>query len=192
MTTSLRWTSADLETLPDNGKRYEIIDGELHVSKQPHCYHQVSCSNANTLLGVWSRETGLGLVMAAPGLILGDDDDVAPDLVWISKALLTTALGADGHLHTAPELVIEVLSPGRVNERRDRESKLRLYSRRGVQEYWIIDWRTRRIEVYRRDNAQLTLIATMLESDSLSSPLLPGFSCPVRDLFEGIPPVDSE
>ena len=80
-----------------------------------------------------------------------------------------------------------MLSPGRENERRDREAKRKLYSRRGVQEYWIIDWRARQIEVYRRDNAQLSLVATMIESDSISSPLVPGFSCPVRDLFNDIP-----
>ncbi len=192
MTASLRWTSADLDALPDDGKRYEILDGELHASKQPHCYHQLSCSNANTLLGLWSRKTNAGFVMIAPGLVFDDDDDVAPDLIWISKGRLAAALGPDGHLHTAPELVIEVLSPGRVNERRDREAKRKLYSRRGVQEYWIIDWRARRIEVYRRDNAQLSLVATMLDPDSLTSPLLPGFSCPVRDLFEGIPLIGSE
>ena len=192
MTASLRWTSADLDALPDDGKRYEILDGELYVSKQPHCYHQLSCSNANTLLGLWSRKTNAGFGMIAPGLVFDDDDDVAPDLIWISKARLAAALGLDGHLHTAPELVIEVLSPGCVNERRDREAKRKLYSRRGVQEYWIIDWRARRIEVYRRDNAQLSLVATMLDPDSLSSPLLPGFSCPVRGLFEGIPLIDSQ
>ena len=190
-TTSLRWTSADIEALPDDGKRYEVIDGELYVSKQPHCYHQLSCSNANTLLGVWSRTAGLGLVMTAPGLIFDDDDDVAPDLVWISNTRMSAALEPDGKLHMAPELVIEVLSPGHSNERRDREAKRKLYSRRGVQEYWIIDWRSRQIQVYRRDNAQLTLNATMLEPDSLSTPLLPGFSCFVRDLFEGIPLIES-
>ena len=191
-TTSLRWTSADLEAFPDDGKRYEIIDGELYVSKQPNYYHQRVGFKVGNRLETWSNERAAGEVNLAPGLIFDDDDDVAPDVIWVSRAGLSSALGPDGKLHTAPELVIEVLSPGRVNERRDREAKLKLYSRRGVQEYWIIDWRTHRIEVYRRDNAQLTLIATMLESDSLSSPLLPGFSCPVRDLFEEIPLVDSE
>src|SRR5437764_15392510 len=60
MATTLRWTSADLENLPHNGNRYEIIDGELIVSKQPHYYHQLVCSNAIGLLAVWSRGTNLG------------------------------------------------------------------------------------------------------------------------------------
>ena len=63
---------------------------------------------------------------AAPGLIFADDDDVAPDVVWISRERLAGTLDQTGHLHTAPELVVEVLSPGSVNERRDREVKLKL------------------------------------------------------------------
>ena len=77
-------------------------------------------------------------------------------MVWISYERLTTALQPDGKLHTSPELVIEVLSPGSENERRDREVKLKLYSRRGADEYWIINWRERRLEVYRHDEGILT------------------------------------
>ncbi|PYP88675.1 MAG: hypothetical protein DMF61_05690 [Blastocatellia bacterium AA13] len=187
MTVSRRWTSADLEALPDDGKRYEIIDGELHVSKQPSYYHQRIGFKIGTCLEAWSLSTGAGEVNIAPGIIFDDDDDVAPDLIWISKARLATALGADGKLHAAPELVVEVLSPGQVNERRDREAKLKLYSRRGVQEYWILDWRRRQVEVYRRSNAQLQLSAALFEADLLSSPLLPGFSFAISDLFKDIP-----
>ena len=99
---------------------------------------------------------------------------------------IATALGKDGKLHTSPELVIEVLSPGAVNERRDREAKLKLYSRRGVDEYWILDWLRRRVEVFRRKNAQLELIATLAESDTLTTPLLPAFACPIAGLFSGL------
>ena len=111
----------------------------------------------------------------------------APDIVWSSFSRLKTILQADGKLHAAPELVIEALSPGPRNESRDREAKLKLYSCRGVSEYWIVDWIGRRVEVYRREQAELNLVSTLFESDSLASPLLPGFSCPVTDLFKGIP-----
>src|SRR4051812_5027954 len=127
MATTLRWTSADLENLPQNGNRYEIIDGELIVSKQPHYYHQRVCGNAFAVLAAWSRETNLGEANFAPGVIFADDDDVAPDVIWISNGRLAAALTADGKLHQAPELVIEVLSPGSQNARRDRETKLKLY-----------------------------------------------------------------
>jgi Uma2 family endonuclease len=187
MPTSLRWTSADLESLPDDGKRYEIIDGELHMSKQPHYFHQYVCGKLVAKLDVWNERSRLGDVLFAPGIIFGEDDDVAPDVVWISNSRLATALEPDGKLHAAPELVIEVLSPGSTNERRDREAKLKLYSQRGVSEYWIVDWRARQIEVYRREQAQLRLVATLFNPDTLDSPLLPGFACPVASLFERIP-----
>ncbi len=73
-----------------------------------------------------------------------------------------------------------------INERRDREFKLRLYSRRGVEEYWVVSWQERRIEIYRREKAMLKLDKTLYENDLLQSPLLPGFSCQVSEVFAGI------
>jgi Uma2 family endonuclease len=108
-------------------------------------------------------------------LIFAADDDVAPDLVWISLSRLSAARDAAGHLTTAPELVVEAVSPGPANERRDRELKPKLYSRQGVQEYWIVDWRLHTIQVYRRAEQALQLVATVTDGDVLTSPLLPGF-----------------
>jgi Uma2 family endonuclease len=183
MNTALRWTSADLDVLPDDGKRYEIIAGELYMSRQPHWHHQRACMKICAALEAWSVQTGTGEANLAPGVIFAEDDDVAPDVVWISHARRATALGADGHLHATPELVVEVLSPGSTNERCDREAKLKLYSRRGIIEYWIVDWRTQRIEVYRREELALRLAATLYATDTLASPLLPGFACQVATLF---------
>lgn len=183
MEIALRWTSNDLETMPDDGKRYEIIDGELFVSKQPKWHHQYTCLRACRFLDEWSEQSGLGVTNQAPGVIFGDDDDVAPDVVWISNERLQTALGDDGKLYASPELMIEVLSPGTANERRDREAKLKLYSQRGALEYWIIDWRQRQVAVYRRENAALRLAATLFAEDVLRSPNLPGFSIIVKQLF---------
>jgi Uma2 family endonuclease len=183
----MRWTSADLAVLPDDGKRYEIIDGDLHMSKQPHLNHQHLCGRVFSKLNGWSETTGLGDVFFAPGIIFAEGDDVAPDLVWVSSARMRALVQADGKFHAAPELIVEVLSPGSTNERRDREAKLKLYSRRGVVEYWIVSWQARQIEVYRRNNAHLQIAATLLEHDTLESPLLPGFSCSVAALFERMP-----
>ncbi|MEK6286352.1 MAG: Uma2 family endonuclease [Acidobacteriota bacterium] len=187
MASTLRFTSSDLEKFPDDGKRYEIIDGELYVSRQPHYYHQLVCSNVVALLKTWNKSSGLGQVNLAPGVIFAEDDDVAPDVVWTSNARLATILSPDGKLHAAPELVVEVLSPGTANEQRDRYAKLKLYSRRGVREYWIIDWRTRQTEIYRREQAELRMVGTLFEGDTLDTPLLPGFTCSVSELFEDIP-----
>ena len=186
MTSSLRWTSSDLDALPDDGKRYEIIDGELFVSKQPHFYHQHVCGKIYGSLENWSNKSKLGQTIIAPGLIFADDDDVVPDVAWLTKQRLSVALGDDGKLHSAPDLVVEVLSPGSTNQRRDREAKLKLYARRGVLEYWIVDWRAQSIEIYRRLNAHLGLFATLTKGDLLESPLLPGFSEQLDALFFGV------
>jgi Uma2 family endonuclease len=187
MASSLRWTSADLASFPDDGKRYEIIDGELHLSNQPHLYHQEACGALYGAFLTWSNESGLGRPFFAPGLIFADDDDVAPDVVWVSNERLRLIVAADGKLQGAPELVVEVLSPGSANQRWDREAKLKLYSRRGVGEYWIVDWRLREILIHRREDAQLKLTATLREPDELTSPLLPCFSYSVATLFRHIP-----
>ena len=67
-------------------------------------------------------------------------------LVWISQERLATALHSNGRLHSAPDLTIEILSPGSTNEYRDREVKLKLYSRQGVLEYWVVNWQERSLE----------------------------------------------
>ena len=182
-TSGVRWTTADLDLLPDNGNRYEIIDGELFVTRAPHWNHQQTCGRISTALDTWSQSTGLGEATIAAGIIFTDADNVIPDVVWASNERLAALLDDAGHLTGAPELIVEVLSAGVENERRDREAKLKLYSSRGVQEYWIVDWRLQQIEVYRRDNAILRLISTLFTNDELVSPLLPGFSCPVAQIF---------
>jgi Uma2 family endonuclease len=187
-TKSKRYTLADLERVaqPWDDTRYEIIDGELHVSSQPSNHHQYICGEATARLGTWSRASGLGIVLPAPGLIFADDDNAAPDLIWVSRARLRQWRGEDDKLHGPPELVVEVLSPGAENERRDREIKLRLYSRRGVDEYWIIDGMARRAEIYRRQSGaddMLRLAAVLGEDETLESPQLPGFRVRVGELF---------
>jgi Uma2 family endonuclease len=91
---------------------------------------------------------------------------------------------SDGKLHGAPELTVEILSPGSTNEQRDRELKLKLYSRIGVEEYWIADWRARTLEIYRRSEGRLQFAATLSGDDVLTSPLLPGFALPLGELWE--------
>jgi Uma2 family endonuclease len=93
-------------------------------------------------------------------------------------------IDAAGHLLGAPDIAIEVLSLGTENEKRDRKIKLKLYSSRGVLEYWIADWRNKQVEVYRRENGILKLEMTLFVSDILSSPLLPEFACPLVQIFE--------
>ena len=188
MTVLTRWTSADLDRRPlDELTRYEIIDGELYASSPTHVCHQMVCGEIVMLLDTWNEATGIGHAVFAPGLIFSQYDDVAPDVVWLSRERLADGLDENGHLRVAPELIAEVLMPGMDDERRDREAKLLLYSRCGVSEYWIVDWVARTIDVYRRDQAQLHYVATLFETSRIESPLLPGFSCAVASLFERIP-----
>ena len=187
MSTTQRWTSADLDSLPDDGTRYEIIDGELFMSKSPHVFHQRVCMAVQGALWRWNLAEKLGEVLGVPGLIFASDNDVSPDAVWISNRRRETAIRADGKLHEAPELAIEVLSSGAANERRDRVAKLGLYSRRGVDEYWIVSWQTRSIDVFRRVEDKLILATTLRDGEVIESPLLPGFACAVSDIFWEIP-----
>lgn len=179
-----KWTSADLELMPDNGNRYEIIDAELFVSKQPHWHHQETCINIGAELKSWIRSGGTGRVSGGPGVLFSDSDEVSPDVAWISDDRISALMDAAGHLTGAPELVVEVLSPGRTNERRDRQAKLKLYESQGVQEYWIADWRLRQVEVYRREQGRLRLVTTLLAEDEMTSPLLPRFACSVARFFD--------
>ena len=188
MTTGARrWTVNDLKTLPDDGNRYELIDGELHVTSAPHFWHQIVQGNVEIALGNWSRQSGAGLTAPGPGVIFSPTDAVIPDVVWVSRARLPEILGEDGKLHAAPELAVEVLSPGTTNVERDRVTKRRHYGDWGVQEYWIVDRFARTVEVFRLAEGALQLVTTLLETDTLASPLLPGFSCPVAALFADLP-----
>lgn len=178
-----RFTSADLECMPDDGKRYEIIDGELYVSRQPGYEHQYICLRISKFIDNWNDQHGQGVALYTPGVIFAEDNDVAPDVVWISRERLAANVDKAGHLHIAPELVVEVLSPGAANMHRDCELKLKLYSRRGVQEYWIIDGMRRQLDIYRHEQGVLQHAGTLNKQDMLVTPLLPGFACPIASLF---------
>ncbi len=183
---SIRWTIRDLDAMLDNSgwKRYEIINGELLVTRAPHIWHQGAANRLSTQLESWSMGSGLGRAFQTPGVVFTDSDAVIPDVVWASSERLENGLDESGHFVIAPELMVEVLSAGDKNQQRDREIKLKLYSIYGVQEYWIADWRLKQIEVYRRQSAQLQLVATLLAEDVLTSSLLPGFECAIATIFE--------
>ncbi len=118
---ALRWTTRDLDALPDDGgwKRYEIIDGVLHMTRAPHIRHQDVGGAIYLELGLWSRQTQLGKPFQTPGVIFTPEDAVIPDVVWISRERLAQGVDEAGHLTVAPELIVEVLSPGERNEQRD-------------------------------------------------------------------------
>jgi Uma2 family endonuclease len=189
-TLTRRWSVADLDELPDDDNRYEIIDGELYVSSAPHLWHQYLVTKLSSLLDGWNSHDNHGLVVSGPGVIFSSEDAVIPAIVWVRREQLYAILQEDGKLHGPPNLAVEVLSPGADNEARDRVTKLHQYGRWGVQEYWMVDRFARAVEVYRLAGTELRQIAVLGVTDELSSPLLPGFSCPVGVLFNELPPTE--
>ena len=182
----IRWTVHDLQSMPDDWgwKRYEIINGELFMTRAPHIWHQNAGGNIYLELSLWSRKTKLGKAFEAPGVVFSEADAVIPDVVWASWQRIENGVDESGHFVVAPELIVEVLSAGTQNEQRDRGVKLKLYSLYGVQEYWIANWRIKTIEVYRQQSGQLQLVSTLSGPSRLNSPLLEGFDCAVANLFE--------
>jgi Uma2 family endonuclease len=183
--TRRQWTTADLLTIPyDEWHRYELIGGALCISDHPPISHQQVVGACVVALTGWSRAARAGRAIHWPGVILSDRDSVIPDVVWLSRERWAALADQNGHFRGAPELVVEVLCPGTLSERRDRDAKLKLYSEHGVEEYWIVDPNAQTVAVFRRQDAQLHLIATLTRDDTLTSEVLSDFSVPVSQLFE--------
>lgn len=180
----VRWHVRDLELLPQcKGTTDEVIDADLRITPSPHHKHQQIIGRILGELDGWSEQTGLGETILMPGVIFSEENAVIPALVWITKARLAAVEDAAGQLTAAPELIVEVLSPGEDTIRRDRQVKLKLYSVRGVQEYWSVDRFSQQVEIYRRQAAQRALATTLKAGDLLLFPLLPALSCGLDRLF---------
>lgn len=176
------WTTDIVEQMPHvEGERYEIIAGELYVTSRPHSRHQLTTAAICFQLNTWSVANDAGYAFEAPGIVYEKHEAISPDVVWVSKARLDSLIASDGKLHESPELVVEVLSPS--TEDNDRTEKLRLYERRSVQEYWVVDWRVASVEIYRRNSEGLNLVETLTIGETLISPLLPGFTCLIDRFF---------
>jgi Uma2 family endonuclease len=193
-TTYPRLTVSALEGYPEgDGNRYELIEGELHVTTQPSLEHQIVSDAVLMALYLWDEQNGgQGLAVSAPGIILADDEAFAPDVVWYGPERLAAYRNPDGRFHGPPDLAVEVLSRGKKNEKRDRELKPARYAFWGVREYWLVDRFARVVQVYRPSGPVYRLEATLSLDATLSSPLLPGFSLPVNRLFLKLPPAGQE
>jgi len=178
---ALKLTVHQLDALPDDGQRYELIDGELFVSKAPGIAHQRSLGRLFVRLSNSLADSGVGEALLTPGIVFGDYDDVIPDLVVVLAG--REGIISDRGLFEAPDLIVEVVSAGEKNSERDRQIKRQLYSRHGVREYWILDPVLKTVEIYRRKRNVLVHEMTLRGSDMLASPLLAGFSCVVSHIF---------
>lgn len=141
--TRLTWD--DYAALPDDGKRYELMEGELIVSPAPAFGHQEIVAELTAILRPYAKKHALGKVVASPLDVRLDEHTVCqPDLVFIRTERL--GIVAEQVLG-APDLVIEVLSPG--SAQRDRRVKAALYARFGVPHYWIVSPQDEVVLLYR-------------------------------------------
>jgi Uma2 family endonuclease len=140
-------TYDDYVTLPNDGKRYEIHDGELSVTPTPTFRHQWILAELLGILRAHVAAHNLGEVVPAPiTVVLADTSIVEPDIVYFEKARMSI-VGARGTIDGAPTLAVEILSPS--TARIDRQAKKQLFERYGVPYYWIVDADARTIDVYR-------------------------------------------
>lgn len=181
MPVDTRLTYDDFCLLPEDGKRREIISGELFVAPSPETIHQRAVARLFIRLGQFVESHKLGEVFGAPfDVVFSEFDVVEPDLFYISNA--RSGVLTHKNVQGAPDLVVEVLSES--TARVDRSFKLKLYGKFGVQEYWILDPYGPSAEIYRRGEKGLDMVAKLSAEDVLTSPMLPGFSVPLRSLTE--------
>ena len=175
-------TIDDLDAMPDDDNRYEIIEGELLVSRAPTLTHQSVSMKLAVSINIYLSQNPIGKVWATPGVIFSESSGVIPDLVFVSNERIPEIASGE-RINGAPDLVIEIVSPGAENERRDRVAKRQLYGKYGVKEYWVVDPENRNIEVYSLKGKTLKPSALYTEKDQLASSILSGFSCRTESIF---------
>lgn len=172
----------DLEALPDDGNIYELFEGELSVAKAPSLKHQELVGRFATIFYNYLDENPIGQVWVTPGVIFDEYNSAIPDLVFIAKERIPQV--ASGiHVVGAPDLAIEILSPGSENVRRDQVIKRQTYARFGVKEYWICEPVAEFIEVSHLQDNVLASVGVFRNAEEISSSLLPDLKFTVNDVF---------
>ena len=181
------WDYKRWEQLPDDGNRYEIIDGVLFMTTSPSSFHQWIIRMLDRHFGTPAEQRGELYVYTAPiGLLMPGCDPVQPDFLLVRRE--NAGIIADRRIRGVPDLIAEVLSPS--NPEQDTETKRGAYARAGVPEYWIIRPATRDVLVSWQPDAALgtyTQVRLIRADERLSAATLPGVSAMVADLFAGAP-----
>lgn len=143
----VRLTYSDLQQVPEDGQRYEIIDGRLYVTPAPATRHQrILVRFTQTVV---AQADAMGTWLVAPcDVVLGDGTVVQPDALFVKKGRETFII-REMALHGPPDLVVEILSPG--TAQRDRTVKYQAYAENGIQEYWLVDPETEVVTVHTLD-----------------------------------------
>jgi Uma2 family endonuclease len=175
-------TVDDLQSMPDDGNRYEVIGGEVFMSRAPGLTHQRTSGKLYQLLGNYLDANPIGEVLATPGVVLSEIDGVIPDIVFFTNERAKLILSGE-RIIAAPDLIVEIVSPGSENQRRDRVVKKQLYARFGVREYWIADPESKAIEII-TCNAEAASDSVIFHADDeVNSTVLPGFRFKVSRIF---------
>ncbi|HEX9982451.1 MAG TPA: Uma2 family endonuclease [Thermoanaerobaculia bacterium] len=180
--TTTRLTYDDLVQLPDDGRRYEIIDGELFVNAAPVPRHQMIVGNLYFELATFFRRNGGGMVYLSPLDVVFDELNVTePDVVVISSD--RAGIVGKKNVQGAPSLCIEVLSDS--TRRLDEIHKRKLYERSGVDEYWIVDPVLEIVKVYRRGPSGYERAAEVSTESggAITTPLFRALSVDVTAVF---------
>jgi Uma2 family endonuclease len=179
----VKLTYDDFVLFPDDGKRHELIDGEHYVTPSPNTKHQKVSGNLFLQIGTWLEQHRIGQLFFAPfDVVFSQFDVVEPDLLYMSNGRATEVL-THANVQGAPELVIEIGSPG--TRTRDETIKRRLYERAGVSEYWVVDPDLDIVRVYRRaaEGFERPRELTAEAGDVLETSLLPGLTLPLVRIF---------
>jgi Uma2 family endonuclease len=179
MAAKVLFSYEDLLQTPDDGKRYEIVDGDLLVSPAPRPRHQRTLGKTYRFV-MRAEDAGYGELFFAPLDVVFDAHNVMePDLLFIRKDRLSII--TDTNVEGPPDLVVEVLSPG--GRERDLGVKLRAYARFGVPYYWVLDTDAQIVRVFELERGVYGK-PKLLEGDDLHRcPLFPELSTPVASLF---------
>jgi Uma2 family endonuclease len=179
-----RWTVDDWEQLPEDGRRYELIDGVLYVTTSPSLFHQSVVMKLYDLAGYPARnQFGMHVFLAPVGLLLPGMDAFQPDFVIVRAE--NAAILKDRRIRGVPDLIAEVLSPG--NASLDLIEKNDKYRSAGVPEYITINPSTRTVIHRRLTDPNTYGETTYTEADSLALDCLPNIRFRVGELFEGAP-----
>ncbi|MGB7220685.1 MAG: Uma2 family endonuclease [Vicinamibacterales bacterium] len=168
-----RVSYADLERWPEDGRRYELYDGEVYVVPSPLPLHQVVSARLYDVLRDYVQSHG-GIVLYAPlDIALTDYDVVQPDLLLFTRERQRLIELRKVTRHP-PDLAIEILSPSTAGN--DRGRKMQLLAQHGVQEYWLVDPENVRVEVYWLSEDRFLVASTATGHEPVHSPLLPGLN----------------
>jgi Uma2 family endonuclease len=175
------WTYDDWLKLPDDGYRYEVIDGVLYMSPPPLIRHQRTSSRIYISLSDFLRLNPLGEAFYAPvGVRLPNQPvPLQPDIIFVRAERLTVI--QENYIEGVPDLIIEILSPS--NWLYDRREKMQVYQEAGVPEYWIVDPRGETIEIYVLEQSVYRMAGQSGRGTVASSQVLPGFEVPVDVIF---------